>query len=537
MDKNKILRLIDEPQLISETDLERLEEIVATYPYFQVAHLLIAKYTQDKESMLAPQKIRRASSYALDRNQLRKFILTPAANGKASLKLKTHFEALDDDTPKMQSVFEKTEDFSTLSEKNIVKEDAEVSFFDVIDSEAQVTSTAEFEEENLNEAYALDCFHGGKTEEAERIFKQLVLLHPEKASYYYKQLAVFTDKEEYLELAQAHQPAEEKKAAPFFENIPQSSLSETESLINQGIENSTGSKSFFEGIEQERQEIVQTDATQKENAFSISETIQSEEPAETSENTSFFDQVEEKNETILIKQDEVPSLIIEEQVSLKPEISDFQALIIDDSIPPNQATEDVASYFMTLEAVEDIHAIERMPETDPFEELRKEAKAPQNEEPFEIKPEAKVDNSFFDALEEEDAPPARTNSNYEEDFTETKAIYLFNQGRNKEAIEIYEKLLEKNPQKASYYLSQINVIKSLEPELKPISQLNPTPSFISKEEEEPSNDNVLSERLAIQLFNDGKLQEAIEIYNQLKAKEKREDKIAYYDQQIAILKS
>ncbi len=554
MDKQKILHLIDQPQLISETDLERLEEIVATYPYFQVAHLLIAKYTQDKESMLAPQKIRRAASYALDRNQLRKFILNNTTNGEASLKLKTHFEAIDDDTPKMQSVFEETTDFNASTEKKPIQENLEISFFDVIESEtSQEETTTQLEEENITEAHALECFHEGKVEEAEKIFKQLVLLYPEKASYYYKQLAVLTDKEEYTQLAKAHQPAEEKAAEPFFENIPPSSLSETETLINQTIENPAESQSFFEGIAQNENTTVAQDAQtldEETKKITVEDSKSEEDTAtlhthqatstthETTENTSFFDQLEgESEEADAAIQENLTSTNNKKTKEKEVDKLDFQALISRNPILPNQATEDAASYFAALEAVEDIHAIERTPETDPFEALRKDAQAPETEEPFEIKPEPKPDTSFFDELKEEDTPPSRTGSYLDDDLVEPKAIYFVNQGRNKEAIEVYEQLLERNPQKASYYLSQINVIKNLELEQKPALKPTKNPAPEPKVEEEPSSENMLNERLAIQLFNDGKLEEAIDIYNQLKAKEKREDKIAYYNQQIAILKS
>ncbi|NJO01801.1 MAG: tetratricopeptide repeat protein, partial [Bacteroidia bacterium] len=57
--------------------------------------------------------------------------------------------------------------------------------------------------------------------------------------------------------------------------------------------------------------------------------------------------------------------------------------------------------------------------------------------------------------------PTYTNPPEEEShyLNESQAILLFNQGKNDEAIAIYENLIARNPEKASYYMSQINVLK------------------------------------------------------------------------------
>jgi hypothetical protein len=47
----------------------------------------------------------------------------------------------------------------------------------------------------------------------------------------------------------------------------------------------------------------------------------------------------------------------------------------------------------------------------------------------------------------------------------------------------------------------------------------------------------LSERLAIQFFSEGKIEEAIDVYQQLKEIEISPKKITYYNQQIKILES
>ncbi len=587
MDKHTLLNLIDEPQRISENDLERLEEIATTYPYFQLTHLLIAKYTQDKESMLAPQKIRRAASYAYDRNQLRKLIESPAKNENngGDIKLKTHFESVDSDAPRMISAFEQVDEnlaglhidqnkeqedqtsasfFDVVIEEqeenlednpednlndtapaeDIPREESKIddiqdegtedsaennSFFDEISPDESVESIEKEKLENtdtedISEAKALGLFHDGDTDGAEQMFKQLVLQHPQKAAYYYKQLEILTDKPEYAQLAKEHEPQEEKQASPFFENIPDSSLSETEILISQASESISESESFFEGIgEDDENTLKNTDEhPEEENSTQI------EEYTEVKENTpnSFFD-------TLNTEEDE------EEQTEYHPE----QIISKPDTAHPNQITENEKDFFLELAAVEDIHTIERSADSEqnPFEDLnRKRADVSETEEPFEFKPEPKPDSQLFSAGKNENEPPARYMATLSEDISEPKAIHFFNQGRNKEAIEIYEQLLERNPQKASYYLSQINVIKNQEEE--PKKGLKQSPKILTEKpkieyQPEQQKDEELNERLAIQLFNDGKLEEAVAIYTKLRDRETQLDKKAYYEQQIGILKS
>ncbi|MEO1655230.1 MAG: tetratricopeptide repeat protein, partial [Bacteroidota bacterium] len=137
-------------------------------------------------------------------------------------------------------------------------------------------------------------------------------------------------------------------------------------------------------------------------------------------------------------------------------------------------------------------------------------------------------------LIEEASAQAQTDLN---DYTsESEAILLFNQGRSEEAIRIYEKLIEQNPQKASYYRSQINVLIEVQNTLSELTKTNPGLPV----EDTPLTSDVdlnedLSERMAIQLFNQGKTTEAVEVYKKLI--EKFPDKKTYFLSQIEILES
>ncbi|WP_345070262.1 hypothetical protein [Hymenobacter fastidiosus] len=63
---------------ISETEIRELEQLAAAFPYCQTAHVLLAKAAHDQGSMLASQRLRRAATYAADRELLRRLIEQPA---------------------------------------------------------------------------------------------------------------------------------------------------------------------------------------------------------------------------------------------------------------------------------------------------------------------------------------------------------------------------------------------------------------------------------------------------------------------------
>jgi predicted negative regulator of RcsB-dependent stress response len=76
MNKSAFLKLIQQASNISDQQHDELEKVAATFPYCQTAHLLLAKSAYDKGSMLSTQRLRRASSYATDRQLLKRIIYT-----------------------------------------------------------------------------------------------------------------------------------------------------------------------------------------------------------------------------------------------------------------------------------------------------------------------------------------------------------------------------------------------------------------------------------------------------------------------------
>ncbi|GAB4404954.1 MAG: hypothetical protein OHK0053_30640 [Microscillaceae bacterium] len=468
MDKAALLRLIDAPELLTETDLESLEEMAATYPYFQIPHLLIAKYTHDKKSMLAPQKIRRAALYAYNRNRLRHFIQNSAPLGREDLQLKTHFEQVDNATLKITRELDE-ETVPGLPNAEAENETA-VSFFDNLDFDDPGREKFSDTQAEPSETRALELHNEGQTEASEQMYQQLARLYPEKAAYFYRQLAILTDKEIYLQLAAEAeaQPLPNAEVQPFFENIAKENAEDADAQA---------SRSFFDGIELPEEEIAP-----------------------------------------------LPEKIVP---PLKPELLDL-----------NQVEENPETFFEALARAEgeSFFGQERLPETeDAFTLLQREGEAPQqiSEETPAVASPLQTDTkaSFFDEFDQEEELPADLNRLP----NENQAVLLFNQGKTQEAIQVYEQLLERNPQKASYYLSQINVLKSnLAAESEPSPKKNTPPASSTSWKEHPEEETI-DERLAIELFNEGKVEEAVAVYEKLMRC--YPEKQSYFRQQIEILKS
>lgn len=78
MTRASLLHIINHVGNISESEIRELEQLAATFPYCQTAHLLLAKAAHDQGSMLASQRLRRAATYAVDRHLLRQLLEQPA---------------------------------------------------------------------------------------------------------------------------------------------------------------------------------------------------------------------------------------------------------------------------------------------------------------------------------------------------------------------------------------------------------------------------------------------------------------------------
>jgi hypothetical protein len=74
VNKQTFLNIVRDPTNIGVQDIAGLEEVVASFPFCQAAHLLIAKGSRDYGSMHAEQKIKKAAAYCLDRKKFKEVI-------------------------------------------------------------------------------------------------------------------------------------------------------------------------------------------------------------------------------------------------------------------------------------------------------------------------------------------------------------------------------------------------------------------------------------------------------------------------------
>ncbi|SET33066.1 hypothetical protein [Hymenobacter actinosclerus] len=79
MTRASLLRILDHVNGISDDEIRELEQLAAAFPYCQTAHVLLAKTAHDRGSMLAGQRLRRAATYATDRELLRQLLERPVA--------------------------------------------------------------------------------------------------------------------------------------------------------------------------------------------------------------------------------------------------------------------------------------------------------------------------------------------------------------------------------------------------------------------------------------------------------------------------
>lgn len=71
MQADDLLKIIQSPYKITRTDVAALNQVVARYPYFQLAYTLVAKGMHDQAPDTAQHAIQLAAIYAPDRNRLK----------------------------------------------------------------------------------------------------------------------------------------------------------------------------------------------------------------------------------------------------------------------------------------------------------------------------------------------------------------------------------------------------------------------------------------------------------------------------------
>ena len=78
MKRENIIAFVHDPSKLDQSSLGELEELLNIYPWFQTAHLLVAKNHHNIDSIKFHEVLRDSAAYAGDRTVLYHLIHTPA---------------------------------------------------------------------------------------------------------------------------------------------------------------------------------------------------------------------------------------------------------------------------------------------------------------------------------------------------------------------------------------------------------------------------------------------------------------------------
>jgi hypothetical protein len=79
MKRENIIEFVQDPSKLNQSSLNELEELLLTFPWFQTAHLLVAKNHHNLDSLKFHDILRDSAAYAGDRTVLYHLIHSPAA--------------------------------------------------------------------------------------------------------------------------------------------------------------------------------------------------------------------------------------------------------------------------------------------------------------------------------------------------------------------------------------------------------------------------------------------------------------------------
>ena len=233
MDKERLQYIINNPQSINDNDIEMLSSIVAEYPYFTLAQILLAigfDLTEDKRQN---RQLRLASAMSPDRNVLR-LLLSESKEKKEACDLPDEFgnesqqtlesvvipeidlsksqEELSREMDLLEEKRKSLDELKYLIEQRIIelerekeevaKEDKTLSKTEIIDkfiaenpqisrpkqefyNPMVVAQTSVVDKENIiSETLATIYLNQGYVEKAISVYQKLSLKNPEKSVYF-----------------------------------------------------------------------------------------------------------------------------------------------------------------------------------------------------------------------------------------------------------------------------------------------------------------------------------------------------------------
>lgn len=425
MNKQTFIQLIKDPSGISPEQLLELEKVVAGFPYCQDAHILIAKQAADNGSMLADQKVKKAAAYTLDRKNLKKLITGGKEKELPEVKL-NQFRELP---PVEKPVAQKQEE--PIAE---VQEEKPVETIPVAETILPIQEKQEEIKPEPTESNKEALTDEKRDQIIRELQENLKKLHDIKIKTAWEEIP------EKLEIVGVDTTAEtsattEKTEVPLETVSEISALVEEPTVVQETVEEPL--QEFTEEQPEERNETVAQE-TEEINEPELQKIVNSE--------FSEKDPVQ----TIEEKISELPSSADDLYQWLNPQGHNYPVRTEDVVVAVKETEADAGLLLEYIHYLEEKRSIFRKNKKKEVEIIDKIIK----EDP--TIPKLDINNLPDNSVDLSSKSITISKGPVSENFAKILGL----QGKKEKAIEIYEQLILKNPEKKPYFEAQIEKLKN-----------------------------------------------------------------------------
>lgn len=175
MNRKQFIEYMDNPAKLSGTDSVLLAELLKDFPYFQTAHLLYAKSLHNENSIQYNNQLKVTATYATDRKVLYRLI---TRSSDTSTLLNTGFGVRSSETVVGEEVAKKAVEIAENSSEIVVNEE-------VVENSSAIISVVEPEVDKVKEGVEVTAKEETITVDAEKHSVEEIIQqsHPEDLSF------------------------------------------------------------------------------------------------------------------------------------------------------------------------------------------------------------------------------------------------------------------------------------------------------------------------------------------------------------------